>query len=140
MFVTLDTFQLEMSPSKDRAPKNMVDMSLTLHTFHLEMSALNDAMPQNKALMSATRDMSHSPIGPCRPSEQAPVFDCFRHASTAHWSSKYLRGENALRLQTADDIDPDEPTNMSRLVAFERTQAPQSLCEKDVAPANMRSM
>ena len=37
-------------------------------------------------------------------------------------------------VHTVDDIDPEEPMNMSREVAFECTQeAPQSVCLKDLA-------
>ena len=38
-------------------------------------------------------------------------------------------------------MDPDEPTNMSSLVALEVTQAfPQRLCLNDAAPLNILSM
>ena len=42
---------------------------------------------------------------------------------------------------TISDIIPDDPTNMSLLIAFEWTQEiPQRRCMKDVAPLNMRFM
>ena len=41
-------------------------------------------------------------------------------------------------VHTVRDIDPDDPTNMSFLFAFECTQAvPQSVCLNDTAPKNM---
>ena len=73
------------------------------------------------------------------------------HASTALWSSALDRGENAAVVQTyssglcpeflrgrAADIDPDEPVNMSSLLALECTQASaQRFCLKDLALKNM---
>ena len=39
------------------------------------------------------------------------------------------------------DIDPDDPENMSRLLAKEETQAdPQSFCLNDVAPEKISSV
>ena len=39
-----------------------------------------------------------------------------------------------VKVHTCDDIDPNEPANMSFLLAFERTQAaPHSVCLNDVA-------
>ena len=41
-------------------------------------------------------------------------------------------------VHTLFDIDPDEPENMSVLLAVDRTQAsPQSVCSNDVAYENM---
>ena len=45
--------------------------------------------------MSVTRDTSHSPIGPCGPSEQSPLGDTLRHALRALSSSALEGGENA---------------------------------------------
>ena len=114
--------------------------------------------------MSVTLDTSHSPIGPCGPSEPSPLGDNLRHASTALLSSALDFGENTevvatevvgtrgvgtgtvgtgavgtgVGVHTVSDIDPDEPANIELLLAFEWTQAaPQSFCLNDVACRNM---
>ena len=83
--------------------------------------------------MVVTLDTSHSTIGPCGPFEQSPLGDNLRHAPTASLSS--TADENAGEVvHTVRDIDPDEPVNMSFLLAFELVQAaPQSFRLNDVA-------
>ena len=52
-------------------------------------------------------------------------------------------GENAeaVLVHTVLDIDPDDPANITVLLAFEWTQAdPQSFLWNNVAPRNMESM
>ena len=58
-----------------------------------------------------------------------------------HFNGRVVTGKrlrDTLDLHTVRDTDPDEPTNTSLLLAFERTQAaPQSLRLNDTASANM---
>ena len=69
-------------------------MSFTRDTSHLEMSPLNDVAPIKMVLISVMLDTSHSPIGPCRPSEQSPFSDNFRQVVTALLSFALDCGEN----------------------------------------------
>ena len=84
--------------------------------------------------MSIILDTSHSGSGPCRLlEEQSPMGNNLRHASKARLSSA-LEENVAVAVHTVRDIDPDEPVNMSFLLAFELTQAaPQSFWLNDTA-------
>ena len=81
---------------------------------------------------------AHSPLGPCGPSTalwESPRRQRIRYASTALWSSALDCGENAPGgLHNFGDMDPDEPSNIWILLAFESTQAAlQSWCPNLVA-------
>ena len=69
-------------------------ISFTREISHFEMSLLKDAAPRNMAFVSVTLDTSHSPIGPCGPSEQSPSGANFRQIVTAFLSSAWNCGEN----------------------------------------------
>ena len=79
--------------------------------------------------MSVTLDTSHSPIGPCGPLEQPPFGNSFRHVSIALTSCNLDSGENGdvgaktgmgtEELHMVRDIDPNDPSNISSLLAFE---------------------
>ena len=68
-------------------------MSVTFETSHFDMSPLNDSPPMKMALMSVILDTSHSPIGPCSPSEQSSSTES-RRVMTALLSSFWECGEN----------------------------------------------
>ena len=83
-----------MLQQNDIAPRNMPDMFVTSETFHLEMSALNLARPENRPLMSVMSDTSHDPIGPLLPPLKAPVGDLASNSLTAALSSAEHVGRN----------------------------------------------
>ena len=64
------------------------------------------------------------------------LLDCGENATVVALLSSFLEcGENAtVVVHAVVDTDPEEPANMSLLLAFVWTQAvPQSFCVKDVA-------
>merc|ERR1719386_294328 len=117
--MTFDTSHVEMSPSNSVAPMNMWLISMTFDTSHVEMSPLNDLSFMKTELISVIFDMSHSLIGPCGPVEQMPLGDKSKQLSMAILSSVLEWVENAVVLHTVDDIDPNDPSNISVLLAFE---------------------
>ena len=143
MSVVFDTFHFEMSQLNEAVPANMAFIEVTFDTSHLEMSPLNDVAPMKMELMSGTLDTSHSPID----WEKLLLGNTLRYASMALLSSGFDRGENTAANvvakmggdeQSVCAIEPNEPSNMTFLLAFELTQeAPQICCLKDVAPMNM---
>ena len=96
--------------------------------------------------MSGTRDTSHSPITPYGSLGQSPFPDSLTHLAMAFSSCFWDCGANGsfstgAGTHTVRDSDPDEPSNITRLFAFELTQAaPQSVCLNDVAPRNISAI
>ena len=73
-------------------------------------------------LMSVALETSHPVIGPCGPLGQSPLGDKLRHAATAPMSSD-LDDNPRVLVHAVGDKDPEEPVNMSFLLAFELSQA-----------------
>merc|ERR1712078_355736 len=89
MFFEAITSQLERSPLKALASKNIRSMRVTAAVFHLEISALNSAAPRNSSFMSVTRLTSQSLIGISSGLgvQPAPVGSTLRQLSTAAFSA-----------------------------------------------------
>merc|ERR1719247_3185472 len=136
MLVTRDTSHLERSPLNDFNLWSMPSMVVTRDTSHLGISPLNLSAPGrgfqpglNNVLISVTAETSQDPIGPCGPLEQS-VGDNFRHALMAAVSSAFDLGASTLGVVHILVIFPDEPENISFLLAVDFCHAPQSVLEK----------
>ena len=90
----------------------------TLNTFIAENT--ENSPVKNKRLISVIFDTSHSAIMPCGLPEQLLLADRVRHSLMALSRSLFDFGENALVVtHTVADIEPDDPANISFLIASE---------------------